>query len=400
MFDTTRSLHANQMFSTRPTAGQATVLWHAASGQELTLSSRAFQLLTMFTFPRNVDDVIAEIAGVDDVAREALTTVIGTLVESNALVESVPEVDLPRDVGARGAFGAASMPIDAAIANPRIDGVIVGVEYDAGASAKSGSRLAPDSIRNASTSIFSASAGSGMYDPTTQSRLLDGVRLADIGNLGSQVQTRNGHVLDELASVAQAAAEADKLLIALGGDHSITHAIIRGYIDAGIARIGLLHFDAHSDYFEPLTGDWRSSLHHGNVMSWIAGEEAVLQIAQFGVRQLTSESQSSDNKIRVWPGRSALGVNPSTLTENLTRDLAWHITIDVDVLDPAVLPSTGTPLPGGLFAHELNELIHNATRGQKVLGIDMVELIGGGSEPSALIASDVLLRAVQSATAI
>lgn len=391
-------LQANQMFARRPTAGDATVLWHSASGQELTLGPKAFQLLTMFTFPRNADDVIAELAGFDDSVHDALMKSICALVESNALVESTPGADLPRDIGARGAFGAPSMTIDAALANSHLDGVIVGVEYDAGASAKAGSRLAPDSIRTASTSIFSAGDGSGMYDPTTQSRLLEGVRLADIGNLGSPVQTRNGRVLDELASVAQATAETDKLLIALGGDHSITHAILRGYIAAGITRIGVLHFDAHSDYLEPLTGDWRSSLHHGNVMSWIAGENAVVQIAQIGVRQLTTESAIPDKRITIWPGRSAVGLGPNELSSRLTDNLAWHITIDVDVLDPSVLPSTGTPLPGGLFAHELNELVHSVTRGRNILGVDIVELIGGEAGPSALIAADVLLRTIQSAT--
>lgn len=163
-------------------------------------------------------------------------------------------------------------------------------------------------------------------------------------------------------------------------------------------NIGLLHFDAHSDYFEPLTGEWRASLHHGNVMSWISGEPAVEQIAQFGVRQLTAESPTAADQICVWPGRSAVSVSSELITGQLEPDLAWHITIDVDVLDPSVLPSTGTPLPGGLMASELNELIHAVTRGRTILGIDLVELIGDAPGPSALIAADVLLRAIDSAT--
>jgi agmatinase len=324
----------------------------------------------------------ASIAGAIDGLRES-----GLLLSADQTVRSAP--------GARGLFGAPFTTVGPAL-NGEFDAIVVGVEYDAGASQRGGSRSAPDALRRAGGSLFSAAGGGGMYDPVRGRRVFRDVRLADIGNFTDTVQTRNGDMFDRLEEFAAACSERGKLSVAIGGDHSISFGLVAGHL-RNHPQLGIIHIDAHSDYLEPMRGDWRQSLHHGNVMSWLAGRRGIATIAQFGIRQLTEEDPVPSDIVLVWPGSSALKLPTGIVAHVLDRSIPWYLSIDVDVLDPAFLPSTGTPLPGGLTPSELFDLLELVCEGRRVVGIDLVELIPSDSGHSSLLAAEVLLRAVDAA---
>ncbi|NYD74215.1 arginase family protein [Leifsonia soli] len=356
----------------------------------MTIGRTAASILGFFALPRTVEEVLRRLT-TDAAERSSLSRVIVGLREAGLLVPVASPEHVPP--GATGLFGAPFATIAAALRTSHFDAIAVGVEYDAGASQKAGSRSAPDAIRRASGSLFTRADGRGMYDPVRGRRVLENVRLADIGNLSDTVQTRNGDMFERLEEFASACADRQTVSVAIGGDHSITFGLVSGHLRRR-RRLGILHIDAHSDYLEPMHGDWRTSLHHGNVMSWLAGRGEIATIAQFGIRQLAEEDPVPGDKVMVWPGTSALRLDSGRVEESLDRSMPWYLSIDVDVLDPAFLPSTGTPLPGGLTPAELTQLIDLVCRGREIVGIDLVELIPNESDHSALLASEVLLRAL------
>ncbi|WIB00407.1 arginase family protein [Curtobacterium sp. MCBA15_012] len=394
--DTDDVLAVDQSFVARPAEGGGTVtLWSPEAGTELRLGRSAQALLARFAVPTSAKAVLST---VPDTARDAAERAIESLVAGGILRSHAVTAD-PGGTQ-RGLFGAPVTSLAKALTDPALDIVAVGIEYDAGASARSGSKTGPDAIRRVAASIYAPNSDRGMWDPAVGRRILDGVRMADIGNLGDVVQMRNGPVLDRLAGAVEAIASARKVPVVLGGDHSITHAVVRGLLSAVDGGLGLLHFDAHTDYFRPAHGDWRSSLHHGNVMSWVAGEARVERIAQFGIRQrIDDDPQADSSKTVVWGGRSALAADLDELLDSVPAHLAWHVTIDVDVLDPAFMPSTGTPVPGGFSHLELTDLISALVSRRRIVGVDVVELIGEGegAHRSALAAADLLVRTLDAA---
>lgn len=385
-------LRSNQDFIVRSDDADSTTLWHPGLGVEVTVGRTAGALLRFFAFPRPVSQALQRFTTAA-VNRASIVAVVDGLREGGLLLPA--ERDAATAPGVRGLFGAPFSSIGPALSG-EFDAIVVGVEYDAGASQRAGSRSAPDAIRRAGGSLFAAVDGRGMHDPVRGRRILRDVRLADVGNFADAVQTRNGEMFDRLEEFAAACSERGKLSVAIGGDHSISFGLVAGHL-RNHPRLGIIHIDAHSDYLEPMRGDWRQSLHHGNVMSWLAGRRGIATIAQFGIRQLTDEDPAPSDTVLVWPGASALKVAPGHVADVLDRSIPWYVSIDVDVLDPAFLPSTGTPLPGGLTSVELFDLVELLCEDRRVVGVDLVELIPSDSDHSALLAAEVLLRAIDAA---
>ena len=367
-------------------------LWNPNLGARRTLNKSIYSILCRFAFPRSIQSVMSEFP---EQKRQVVLEAIKRLIDEELLIPyGIDHIRPTLDYSTRGMFSVPFCTFNQAIQDSTIDEVIVGVEYDAGVSNKAGAKMAPNAIREISTSVFTYDQRlAGMWDPCQRRRVLNGVKIVDIGNIGPQVQSRNGAVFDQLRTVISSIKKSGKAPIVVGGDHSITFAIAQGYIDAGCERFGILHFDAHSDYYTNCSGDeWKTKLHHGNVMSWISGLPEVSVIAQFGIRQLTAEDPTYSSKIKCWPGRESLSVRQEDWLALLDINIPWHITIDVDVLDPSVLPATGTPLPCGLFPDELLELLNSICHKRNILGADIVELIGGEDFASSLTASKILLH--------
>jgi agmatinase len=299
-------------------------------------------------------------------------------------------------------FGAPVLRLPEALRGDTADVVFMGVPYDVGTTHRAGARLGPGYLRGASGALFQYDTReptpTGMWDPATGDWLLRGVRLADAGNLPGVVFSRNGQVFDDLQMVVATLASRGRLPVVLGGDHSISLPVIRGLAEAH-GRIGVVHFDAHNDLATLTPGDMRAHCHHGNFMSWVLADPRVESVVQIGVRQLEKTAPVTSPKLHVWPGHSATAATAEAVLATLPADLPWHITVDVDVLDPGILGSTGTPLPNGLLHRELVRLLDLVGRHRTVVGMDLVELIPGASDNEGLIACDLILRAIAAATA-
>jgi agmatinase len=169
--------------------------------------------------------------------------------------------------------------------------------------------------------------------------------------------------------VARALAAGAAPLI-LGGEHTVTLGAARAFQAAGMS-VGFVQFDAHADLRDAYEG---SAFSHASVMRRVS--ELGFPIIQFGVRALCSEEADYRRQAGVIAydaERLARRPLPARPLPSGFPALVY-ITFDVDGFDPAVMPATGTPVPGGLFWQEAMLLLERIAAGRRVVGADVVEL--------------------------
>jgi agmatinase len=190
-------------------------------------------------------------------------------------------------------------------------------------------------------------------------------------------------LLDEIERVAYEIIGRDKFLLALGGEHSITPALV-----SAAARktpgMSLLQIDAHADMRDSYMGTqhnhacaMRRSLHHA-------------RLTQVGIRSLSTEEAEVLPKLNTTVFYDvSMRRDPKwmdAVVESLAENV--YISIDVDGLDPAIMPATGTPEPGGLSWSEITTLLRLVAERRRIISADVVELspIPGMIAPSFLCA--------------
>lgn len=172
----------------------------------------------------------------------------------------------------------------------------------------------------------------------------------------------------------------DKFLLALGGEHSVTYGVVAGLVDDP-SEATVVQIDAHADLADELHGHRWS---HGTVMRrlWERG----CGLVQIGIRSLTR----SEHAVATAGPRIAtfyahrLEEQWTEILESLRRlEGKVYLTIDVDGLDPSIIPSTGTPLPGGLSWRQTIEVIRVLTTESscRPIGADIVEFVPSAVPP-------------------
>jgi agmatinase len=254
--------------------------------------------------------------------------------------------------------------------------VLGGIPMDFTASFQAGSRFAPPRIRE-------ASYGLETYSPAQDADLGDR-RLHDAGDLELPI----GYVEKSLALIEEAASciLADgKHLLALGGEHLITLPLVSAAHRVWPDLV-VVHWDAHADLRDTYLGE---RLSHATVLRRVAELVGDGRVYQFGIRSGTGEELQ-------W-GREHTKLFPDAVAEPLRRTLTeWegrpvYLTIDVDVFDPAFMPGTGTPEPGGITPQEGFQALLSLA-GQNIVGADIVETMPA-SDPSlrsALLAAKLV----------
>ena len=176
-----------------------------------------------------------------------------------------------------------------------------------------------------------------------------------------------------LARIREATArtlDLGKTPILLGGEHAMTLAPIQAIKETGIS-FGVVQFDAHADLRETYQG---TAYSHACVMKRIFDLE--VPIFQIGVRALSEpEAQLREDKNIPYLDANEIarsGFPESILPPDFPENV--FITFDVDGLDPSIMPSTGTPEPGGLTWYQALEGLENTLQGRRAIGADVVEL--------------------------
>lgn len=248
---------------------------------------------------------------------------------------------------------------------------IVGVPFDGGASYRPGQRFAPVKVREAS------SLGR-VFHMGRMSSFSDKIKVADVGD----VPTVPVDLLKTYQRIETWFGEGLKLgkrFIAIGGDHSITLPILREVRKSVGKPIRLIHFDAHLDTYPAA---WDCEYHHGSFARH-AVEEGLVDAKgsiQIGIRGPFTAADDLDfvnkhgirvvtvDEVRLRPGLEGF---LKTLPD--FGDDPVYISFDVDCLDPAYAPGTGTPVPGGLTTFETQTILR-ALKIKRLVGADVVEI--------------------------
>jgi agmatinase len=183
--------------------------------------------------------------------------------------------------------------------------------------------------------------------------------------------------------------QAGKLVAVLGGDHSVPLGLMRALAERH-RGYGVLHFDAHCDLRNAYEGFVHS---HASIMHNALGLDAVKRLVQVGVRDLCQEEidtvAGSGGRIRLFDYRTLSrrrfsGESWSAIVEEIVSELPEevYVSFDVDGLDPALCPGTGTPVPGGLAYEEALYLVERTVdTGRSIIGFDLCE-VSPGANPS------------------
>ena len=165
--------------------------------------------------------------------------------------------------------------------------------------------------------------------------------------------------------------EKDKLVVTIGGEHSISYAPIKAHLDFFKKPISILHFDAHSD-FRPSYENNPDS--HACVMYKTSKLPLVENIISIGIRSSDIDEQKYLNKKNIFYANDIH--NSSSWMDKAISGLTdtVYISFDLDVFDSSVMPSTGTPEPGGLFWHQVDNFLFKLSKTKKIIGFDVVEL--------------------------
>jgi agmatinase len=158
-----------------------------------------------------------------------------------------------------------------------------------------------------------------------------------------------------------------KFVVGIGGEHSVSIGLISAHAKM-FPNLTVLHLDAHSDRRDKYHG---SKLNHGCV---IARAQEVANVVSVGIRSMDyTEKENMDPKKVFFAHQIMQSTNwPLEVLEKLSDNV--YLTIDLDVFDSGIMPSTGTPEPGGLDWNQVTSLIKIVAKNKKLVGFDIVEL--------------------------
>ena len=175
-----------------------------------------------------------------------------------------------------------------------------------------------------------------------------------------------------------------KLVGLLGGEHSVSCGAIEATVEA-YPDLTVLQLDAHADLREEYQG---SPYNHACVMRRV---QAFAPIVQVGIRNVCAEEREFINKETMFYAHIIR--HSKTWIQDVVNKLSpnVYLTIDLDCFDPAILPSTGTPLPGGLSWWQVLDLISEVNKQRNIVGFDVVELCPNPMDKSSDVLSAVLV---------
>ncbi|OWU81373.1 agmatinase [Phaeobacter sp. 22II1-1F12B] len=251
-----------------------------------------------------------------------------------------------------------------------LDVALLGIPMDIGTSWRSGTRFGPKQIRAESAMIRP-------YNMATGAAPFEHLQIADIGDLAINTFSLSDTIRIITESYDTMLTN-DLIPVAMGGDHTMTLPILRS-IAKKHGPVALVHVDAHADVNDEMFGEKEA---HGTVFRR-AYEEGLLQadkVYQIGLRgtgyAATDFTEAQGWGFQIFQAHELWGRSLDQLGAEIRRDIGdrpVYITYDIDSLDPAYAPGTGTPEIGGLTTPQALQLIR-ALRGASIVGCDLVEV--------------------------
>jgi agmatinase/guanidinopropionase len=274
--------------------------------------------------------------------------------------------------------------------NQSFDVALFGIPYDGGVSYRPGARFAPSAVRQTS------SLGRGFHMGKAVS-VFESLKVADIGDC-SVVPIDQTQTYEKIETFATEVLKSGKRFISCGGDHSTTLPLLRALKKHYKKPLNFIHFDAHLDTYPAA---WGCEYHHG-AFARHAVEEGLVnpkKMIQIGIRGPLAGGDDLEfirkHKIKVYTVDD-IRVKP---LKNFCQTLPafgegpTFISFDVDCLDPAYAPGTGTPVVGGLTSYETQQILR-ALKIKNLVGGDVVEILPAmdHADVTSLIGVDVMFE--------
>lgn len=243
-----------------------------------------------------------------------------------------------------------------------VDLAVTGIPFDAATTNRPGARFGPRAIRQASAQLSWAQLDDWGFDAFDKLAVIDyGDCEFDPGRPETIPQRIEEHARRIISQGAG--------LLALGGDHFITYPILKAHAEKH-GPLSLIHFDAHSDTWEDDDG----RVDHGT-MFYHAAREGLIEAkrsVQVGLRTFNKDSWGFNQLKAPWVHeRGAAAV--SDKVRSIVGNHPCYLTFDIDCLDPACAPGTGTPVIGGLSSHQAQQTLRGLA-GVNLAGMDLVEV--------------------------
>lgn len=263
------------------------------------------------------------------------------------------------------------------------DVAVVGIPFDLATTGRPGSRYGPRGVRLGSSMIAWDAVYGWSFDPLT---VLDVVDFGDIAiDYGSPIEVV-GNIEAQFAAIhAQ-----DTATLMLGGDHFCTYPVLRSLAKQLGQPLSLVHFDAHSDTWPARDGQ----VDHGT-MFWRAVQEEIVDPArsvQLGIRTNNADTLG----FSVMDAGEVDALSATEIAERvraIVGDRPVYLTFDIDALDPAFAPGTGTPVPGGLSSAKALAILRGLA-GIDLRSADVVEVAPAydSGDVTSLVAATIALH--------
>jgi agmatinase len=293
------------------------------------------------------------------------------------MIDSVPRIITGDTVGPVDATLVPRYAGEATFARlPRLDEVsqadvaILGVPFDSGVSYRPGARFGPSHIRESSRLLRP-------YNPALQVPVFASQQVADAGDLA----VNPFNIDDAIGAIersAHALLERTRFVLTLGGDHTVALPMLRA-VSAVHGPVAVVHFDAHLDTWDTYFG---AAYTHGTPFRRAAEEGLLdrtgcLHVGTRGPLYTDADlDQDSELGFQVIPAPDVEQLGVPGMVERIAQrvgDRPVYVSIDIDVLDPAHAPGTGTPEAGGLTSRELLAALRSFAR-LNLVGADIVEV--------------------------
>ena len=246
-----------------------------------------------------------------------------------------------------------------------VDVAVVGVPFDTATTNRPGTRFGPRGIRAASVNLaFERRVYGWDFHPVSE------MKIADHGDLPFDF-TKPAGIPDTIERYVSWMLEQDVMVLSLGGDHFISWPLVKAHSTRHGKPLSLIHFDAHSDTW---ADDHEDGVNHGT-MFWHATRQGYLDPAtsvQIGLRTVNEDTMG----FNIFDAPFVHRHGTDAVIEEVRRivgDTQAYLTFDIDCLDPAFAPGTGTPVCGGLTTHQAREIVRGLS-GLSVVGADLVEV--------------------------
>ena len=253
------------------------------------------------------------------------------------------------------------------------DVAVMGAPFDFGSQFRTGSRMGPRGIREASTLFSFGHAGAYDFEDDITYLPSDSTRIVDIGDADIiHTDTIKSHANIKFGVQKILAAKA--IPVVMGGDHSINIPCIDAFENED--PIHVIQIDAHLDFVDERHG---VRYGHGNPMRRASEKKYVSGLTQIGIRNVSStakdgyiDAREKGSKIFSVRHLRQMGINK--ILNEIPKNKRYYLSIDIDAFDPSIASGTGTPSHGGFYYYEVLELIDGIIKQGSVVGLDLVEV--------------------------